>query len=180
MGRKAKLTDTILLPSKDGGSSPRPRWEVIVERVRTGIPPESAAEATGVDGSTYYRWMAEGEDRYEAGKLVKARSPYREFREAITRARAEAEAIHVAHVASASSKDWRAAAFLLERSYPQRWRKRDTVYQAGPGEGDPSVPPARVEHTFADDAPSKLADLLELVERAGSRPPAGPGERGPS
>ncbi len=180
MGRKAKLDDLILLPDGKGGSNPRKRWEVIVERVRTGIPPESAAEATGIDGATYYRWMALGVDAFEDGKVRRARPGYREFREAITRARAEAEAIHVAHVAGASVKDWRAAAFLLERSYPQRWRKRDTVYQAGPAEGDPAVPPTRVEHTVAEDAPSKLADLLELVARAGAQSPTGPGGGGTS
>lgn len=180
MGRPAKLDDTILLPDGQGGKSPRVRWEVIVERIRSSIPPESAAEATGVDASTYYRWMALGEDRWEAGKLRKARSPYREFREAVTRARAEAEAINVAHVSAAAPKDWKAAAFLLERSFAARWRRRDTVHSAGPAEGDPAVPPARVEHTLAEDAPSKLADLLDLVAKQGARPPAGPGDSGPS
>lgn len=180
MGRPAKLDDVILLPDGQGGKTPRVRWEVIVERIRSGIPPESAAEATGIGSSTYYRWMELGEERFEAGKLRRARAGFREFREAVTRARAEAEAIHVAHVAGASSKDWRAAAFLLERSYPQRWRRRDTVHQAGPAEGDPSVPATRVEHTVAEDAPSKLADLLDLVAKQGARPRPGSGDGGPS
>lgn len=178
MGRPAKLEDVILLPDGKGGQTPRVRWEVIVERIRSSIPPESAAEATGIGSSTYYRWMELGEDRFEAGRLRKARSPFREFREAVTRARAEAEAINVAHVSGAAPKDWKAAAFLLERSFANRWRRRDTVHQAGPGEGDPSIPPSRVEHTLADDAPSKLADLVELIEKQGARAPAGPGEGG--
>lgn len=186
MPRPAKLDDVLLLPGppnaggSPGGKVPRVRWEVIVERIRSSIPPESAAEATGIGASTYYRWMELGEDRFEAGKLRKARSPYREFREAVTRARAEAEAINVAHVAGAAPKDWKAAAFLLERSFAARWRRRDTLHQAGPGEGDPSIPPTRVEHTVAEDAPSKLADLLDLVAKQGARPRPGPGDGGPS
>lgn len=180
MGRPAKLDDVILLPDAQGGKTPRVRWEVIVERIRASIPPESAAEATGVDASTYYRWMEKGADHWEGGTLRRARTPYREFREAVTRARAEAEAINVAHVSTAAPKDWKAAAFLLERSFAARWRRRDTVHQAGPGEGDPSVPPTRFEHTVAEDAPSKLADLLDLVAKQGARPRPGPGDGGPS
>ena len=186
MGRKTKLDDIILLPAakkadgSDGGSVPRRRADVIVERVKAGIPNETAAESSGVDISTFYRWMEAGADRWEGGRLVRGREPYRGFRDAVIRARAEAEAAAVAIVQRAASDDWRAAAWYLERSRPQRWRRRDTVHQAGPAEGDPSPAPTRVEHTLADDAPSKLADLLDLVERAGSRPPAGPGEGGPS
>lgn len=180
MGRKTKLDDVLLLPDGKGGQTPRRRADVIIERVKAGIPYETAAESSGVDGATFYRWMEAGADHYDGGKLVRGREPYRGFRDAVTRARAEAEAAAVAIIQTAATKDWRAAAFFLERSIPQRWRKRDTVHQAGPAEGDPSPAPTRVEHTLADDAPSKLAELLDLVERAGTRPPSGPGEGGPS
>lgn len=180
MGRKTKLTDVILLPDGKGGQTPRRRADVIIERVKAGIPYETAAESSGVDGATFYRWMAQGADHFEDGKEVKAREPYRGFRGAVTRARAEAEAAMVAIIQQAAPKDWRAAAFFLERSRPANWRRRDTVHQAGPAEGDPTPAPTRVEHTLADDAPSKLADLLDLVEKAGARPPAGPGEGSPS
>lgn len=170
-GRPAKLDDVILLPDgKDPpGKTPRIRWEVIIERIRSGIPIETACLSTGVNPSTYYRWVEKGEDRWIDGHLRRATPQYRQFREAATRARAEAESIAVAHVLGAASSDWRAAAFYLERSHAERWRKRDTVYQAGPADGDPEIPDRRVVHDIDPSAAGKLGELLEIVERA-SRP----------
>jgi len=169
MGRPAKLDDVILLPAEGGGKTPRVRWEVIVERIRSGIPIETAALSTGVSSSTYYRWMALGEDRWSDGKLHRARPQFREFREAATRARAEAESMNVALVLKGASADWRAAAWYLERSHPERWRRRDTIYNAGPADGDPEIPEQRVVHGVDPGAAGKLGELLDLVEGAARR-----------
>lgn len=177
-GRKTKLGDVLLLPDGQGGQTPRIRWEVIVERVRAGIPNEVAAESTGIDQATFYRWIAWGEDRWENGKLRHARPGYREFSEAVRRARAEAEALHVGIIAKAAPEDWRASAFFLERSRPERWRRRDTIHQAGPGDGDPAVPATRVVHDIDPGAGSKLGDLLDLVAAAGGRRGAEPPTEG--
>ena len=171
MGRPAKLDDVILLPDGKGGQSPRRRWEVIVERVRAGSYPEVAAVSTGLHPSTFYRWRQMGEDRWEDGRKVPARREYRDFREALDRAEAEAEMLAVAHVQKAMTDDWRAAITYLERRAPQRWRKRETVYGAGPADDDPAIPARRVRLEVDEDAPDKLASLLELVERAAGREP---------
>ena len=171
-GRPAKLDDVILLPDGKGGQTPRVRWEVIVERIRSGIPIETACISTGVHQSTYYRWREWGEDRWIDGKLVRARPAYREFREAATRARAEAESIHVAHIATAAAKDWKASAFFLERSHPETWGRRGTIHHAGPAGDDPEIR-ARVTHDLDPLASSKLGELLDLVGGAIAR---GPGE----
>lgn len=170
MARPSKIDDTILLPDGKGGSSPRIRWEVIVERVRAGSYAEVAAASTGIGRTTYYRWLELGEDRWVDGELVRARPQYRGFRDAIDRAAAEAEMIAVAHVQRAAADDWRAAMTYLERRAPERWRRRDTVYQAGPGPGDPKLPAARVIHDLDSGAAGKLAELVELVSRASSAP----------
>lgn len=161
MGRPTKLDDLILL---DG--QPRKRWEVIVERVRQGSYPEVAAASTGVSHGTFYRWKALGEDRFEDGKRIPARPEYREFRDALDRAEAESEEEAIAHVKRAMGTDWRAAMTYLERRAPQRWRRRETVYGAGPADDDPIPPSRRVRVEVDEDAPGKLAELLELVERA--------------
>lgn len=174
MPRPAKLDDVILLPDGKGGQTPRVRWEVIVERVRSGIPIETACVATGVDTSTYYRWREKGEDRWIDGKLVRATPAYRAFRDAAMRARAEAASIHVAHIANAAPKDWKASAWFLERSQPELFGRRDTIHHAGPAGDDPEVR-ARVTHDVDPSAASKLGDLLDLVERAvSSRPSSEP------
>jgi hypothetical protein len=52
---------------------------------------------------------------------------YLDFAVHVERARAEAEVALVALITRASREDWRAAAWLLERSKPQRWGRRDNV-----------------------------------------------------
>jgi hypothetical protein len=182
MGRPTKIDDVILLPDGKGGSSPRVRWEVIVDRVRAGVPPEVAAIATGVGRATYYRWMQRGEDRWIDGRMVRAEKRYRDFRDALDRAFAEAEAVAIAHIRKAGEdpKTWQAEAWYLERSRSERWRRRDTVHQAGPADGDPPVPDRRVNVTVEPDAAARLAELLGIVEGAGAPPDAGPGDEGAS
>jgi hypothetical protein len=180
MGRPTKIDDVILLPDGKGGQTPRVRWEVIVERVRSGSYPEVAAISTGVGRATYYRWIAEGEDRWIDGRLVRANRRYRDFRDAIERAQAEAEAVAVAHIRKAGEdpKTWQAEAWYLERSRSDRWRRRDTIHSAGPGDGDPPLPIRRIIHDLDATAADKLAELLGIVEGAVAPPDAGPGDEG--
>lgn len=171
MGRPAKIDDVILLPDGKGGSTPRVRWEVIVDRVRAGSYPEVAAQSTGVSSSTFYRWRTYGEDRVENGRVVRARPQYREFREALDRAEAESEMRAIATVQKAFESDWRAAGWYLERRGPQRWRKRDSLWHAGPGEGDA---PLELELggkvNVGVDGLDKLGEVLDVLVDAGVFP----------
>lgn len=91
--------------------------ERIVAVLRSGAYVQQAAEAAGIGRSTFDDWMRRGESE------AKEDAPYRELREAVEQARAEAEARHVALIAKASARSWQAAAWLLERQYPERWGK---------------------------------------------------------
>lgn len=166
-GRPSKLDDVILLPDGKGGRTPRVRWEVIVERVRAGAYPEVAAASTGIGSTTFYRWKLLGEDRVENGKIRKARPEYREFREALDRAAAEAEMAAIATVQAAFSTDWRSAAWYAERRAPGRWRKRDSLWHGGPGEGDaPLEVGGKVD--LGGDALDKLGDILDVLAESGA------------
>lgn len=176
-GRPAKLDDVILLPDGKGGQTPRKRWEVIVERIRSGIPVETAVVSTGVGLSTYYHWREWGEDRWIAGKLVRAKPQYREFRDASTRARAEGLSVHVAHIAKGAEKDWRASAWYLERADPTNFGRHDTVALTGGGDGDPEIR-VRAMHDIDPSAAGKLAHLVELVEQASESPGPEEGDGG--
>lgn len=104
MGRPSKLTpDTAT---------------AIVEAVEAGNYPEVAAASAGVKASTYYGWMERG----RAGE-----APFVEFSEAITRARAKAEAGMVALVRTDAAKNAESARWHLERSAPDRWGRRDKL-----------------------------------------------------
>jgi len=104
MGRPSKLTPEV--------------QAAIVKGVRAGNYPEVAAESEGIHRATFYGWM-------ERGRL--GESPYSDFRDAITRARAAAERKMVRIVRTAAITDSRAAEWYLERSASDRWGRRDKL-----------------------------------------------------
>jgi transposase len=79
--------------------------QLIASRVRAGIPVEVAVRACGVGTSTHYRWQAQ----------------HPEYRELVHQARAEGELHRVAQITVAARTDWKAAAWYLEREFPDRW-----------------------------------------------------------
>jgi len=112
---------------------------------------ETACELAGVSKASFYRWM-------EAGEQEDGPQPYRDFRNAIEKARAKAEAAAVRTVRGAqvpwiqtttvegTDKDgnpisrtetktmpgeWQAAAWWLERTFPSRYGKRQTLHHEG-------------------------------------------------
>lgn len=88
----------------------------IVTLIRAGNTVEVAADAAGINRATFFDWM-------DRGTRTAARDrPYREFREQVERARAEAETILVAQIQKAArAGSYRAASWLLERRFPERW-----------------------------------------------------------
>ena len=98
---------------------------MICDAVRAGAFLAEAAEHAGVGRSTVYRWLERAEsDAADA-------QPFRDFRDALTRARASAEVGAVAIVRKHMRDDWRAAAFYLERAHPERWRRREVHEHTG-------------------------------------------------
>jgi hypothetical protein len=102
MGRPSKLTPEL--------------QERIVGLVREGNYIEIACEACGFHQSQYYRWLNIGENAKDG--------IYREFYEAVTRARAEAETELLAMVKRNAPQNPEDAKWILERSRWQRWGKR--------------------------------------------------------
>jgi hypothetical protein len=62
---------------------------------------------------------------------------FRDFRAAIKKAQARAEENALKRIQTASRKQWQAAAWWLERKYPERWGKRERVER--PVESDRSA-----------------------------------------
>jgi hypothetical protein len=89
--------------------------ERILQAVQAGNYLDTAAQYAGVDGSTMRRWVQKGE-------APNAPEPYRSFCTALKSARAAAEVRSVALINQAAGNGtWQAAAWYLERSYPDRW-----------------------------------------------------------
>lgn len=109
MGRPTKLTPEV--------------HKRIVDMVRAGNYPEVAAQAAGIPPRTYYDWMARGDE---------GREPYSQFSQGVKEAQAAAESHAVTTIRKAAMDGtWQAAAWFLERSKPERWRRRENVEVTG-------------------------------------------------
>jgi predicted DNA-binding protein (UPF0251 family) len=112
-GRPSKLTKTVAAK--------------IVEYLEVGNYQETAARAAGISRSTFHRWMKRGADAKSRGKD----SRYRDFRDSVKKAEAEAEVRAVKCVIDASETKWQAAMTYLERKFPERWSRGERREHSG-------------------------------------------------
>ena len=103
-GRKTKLT--------------RELTDEIVKRIRAGNYIKVACQAVGISHTAYFDWIKKGEQGI---------SPYSEFLYSVKKAEAEAHVTYVAIIASQAPTQWQAAAWWLERKFPDRWAKREKI-----------------------------------------------------
>jgi len=86
----------------------------VCEAIAAGNTRHDAAEYAGVGASTLFAWLARGKRKRGGGR-------YREFLEALKKAEASAIVRNVQIIQKAAGKTWQAAAWWLERKYPQDW-----------------------------------------------------------
>ncbi|HVQ43190.1 MAG TPA: hypothetical protein VMS54_13315 [Vicinamibacterales bacterium] len=96
-----------------------PVQERILTAVRAGCTFEVAAQSAGVDRATFYRWKARGEHEQ--------RGIYRDLCDALKKAEADGEVHLVALIRQEAAHTWQAAAWLLERTRPERYGRRDRL-----------------------------------------------------
>jgi hypothetical protein len=123
-GRKSKFT--------------APVKERIIEALRAGTTYEIAAQYAGISRSTLYEWIKKGEG-FDTGA-------YRTFYDNVKKAEAEGAVVHLGTIAQASKKDWKAAAWLLERRHGY---SKDGVMRAE-------------EQAKEMELPSNMLDLLKI------------------
>lgn len=94
--------------------------ERILIAIRAGNYIDTAAQSAGISKDTFYSWMTKGE-------TPGAPKEYSDFTDAVKKARAEAEVNAVAIIQQAANRgNWRAAAWYLEKSFPDRYGRTRT------------------------------------------------------
>lgn len=105
MGRNSKLTPEL--------------QEKICESLENGNYIETTCLSVGINQSTFYDWLNRGEQENN--------SLYTEFSKAVTRSQAKAEEKLLKLVLDSAPKDWRAAVWILERRFSERWANTQRV-----------------------------------------------------
>jgi hypothetical protein len=125
------------------------RRKAILEAVANGHHLKVAAALHEVSEATVHQWQ----------------HTHPEFATAIACARAEAEDKCLRVIVSAIPKDWKAAAWYLERTRPDRWARKDTLNIAGP--------------TITADLVAEAAKRAEARQIRLAQPPAESAHPGP-
>lgn len=130
-GRPSKLTDET--------------QKIIVDRLVRGNFQNEASAGAGIDAVTFCRWMEKGqrdEPQFER---------YRQFRQAVIVANAECQDVQLTRINRAASiGTWQAAAWILERRFPEEWGRKDKVQHEG----------ADAFAAFLDEVARKRAEQL--------------------
>lgn len=101
--------------------------DTIVDYIRAGNYMETAAAAAGISKDTLYNWLRRGA-RYKAGEEdynIEKYQKYAEFKDKVEQAQAEAEIRDVMIISKAAQESWQAAAWRLERKFPDKWGKKE-------------------------------------------------------
>jgi len=94
--------------------------ETVKKWITEGNYVTTACQSVGISKATFYNWMGKGEKA--TGGL------FRKFYEAVQEATAKAEQKYVGVITDAANKGtWYAAAWWLERRYPDRWGRRERL-----------------------------------------------------
>lgn len=140
-GRPTKLNDDL--------------QKVIVDSIKAGAYVETAAAFAGISKDTFYNWMRRGA-KAQTGR-------YRQFSDAVQKAQAESEMRDVASISQASRIHWQAAAWRLERKFPERWGRKEfrgTLDKEGrPTDPAPAAAPVLV-------VPAHVEDIEEWSKQA--------------
>ncbi len=153
-----RRTGTSLAPSGRNTLLTPALQRQICDSVRSGNWLETAAQAAGIDRDTLFSWKRKGRTDVEEGRTS---SIYAEFVNPIARAEAECEAAGLARIRGAAERDWRAAAWYLERRHPERWTLNQTV-KVEEAKMDGRI---TTEFILSPEAPTIVTALLDAFER---------------
>ena len=101
--------------------------EIFCAAIQKGCTYKAAASAVGVCDKTIYNWLRKGRES------TRKNCKYKQFLHATKRAEHERQQFLLERIIEATDKDWKSAAWLLERRYGYR---KDAVFDEIPEQQD--------------------------------------------
>lgn len=144
-GRPTKLTTELM--------------NEIAQYLRAGNYIETTAALVGIHRDSVYEWLKRGNAEIERvsksnrAKIRKREAIFVEFTDTVKKAQAQSEAMLVGLIGQAAQKNWTAAAWRLERKYPDKWGR--TERNVGTAQDDPVKELAKQIQDLRDARPSK-------------------------
>jgi len=133
--------------------------EEIAQYLRAGNYIETTAALVGINRDSIYEWLKRGAAEQERliknprARLRKREEIYVEFSDTVKKAQAQSEAMLVGLIGKAASKNWTAAAWRLERKFPDKWGR--TERNTAQAQDDPVKELAKQIQDLRDDKSSE-------------------------
>ena len=144
-GRPTKLTTELM--------------NEIAQYLRAGNYIETTAALVGIHRDSVYEWLKprnaeiERVSKSNRANIRKREAIFVEFTDTVKKAQAQSEAMLVGLIGQAAQKNWTAAAWRLERKYPDKWGR--TERNVGTAQDDPVKELAKQIQDLRDARPSK-------------------------
>ena len=119
----------------------------ILEYIQVGMTNVAACHLCNINEDTYYEWM----------------KVHAEFSEAIKEAEEKAEVVDLDFIRQARPRSWQAAAWRLERRFPERYALKNRHEVSGPG-GRP-LPITTTSTTKIDLSAITTDTLIEFIKQ---------------
>ncbi|MDO8307001.1 MAG: hypothetical protein Q7V58_01415 [Actinomycetota bacterium] len=131
----------------------------LLEATAALLAPDVVADYAGVGRSTYFGWLSRGREAEEARndghEVAASEQPFLDFLDRLTVVRATAEVNALREIEQAAHRgNWRAAAWILERRYPERWGPIGRRRKAESQESAPLVSVAELEAAIERISPA--------------------------
>jgi hypothetical protein len=147
----------------------------VAQLLKAGNYFETTAVLVGKSKVTLYSWIRRGRrerHRLEEDSRAKERrseAPFIAFLNAVEKAQAHAEVVDVAAISAGARVSWQAAAWRLERKFPERWGRRSHLKVALQREVDSFI--ADLKAALDPSTFQVVADAIEGIcsgRKAGS------------
>ena len=133
--------------------------EEVAKYLRAGNYIETTAALVGINRDSIYEWLKRGAAEQERlmknprARLRKREEIFVEFSDTVKKAQAQSEAMLVGLIGKAAQKNWTAAAWRLERKYPDKWGR--TERNVATAQDDPVKELAKQISDLRDDKSSE-------------------------
>jgi hypothetical protein len=159
-------------PARREGSWGRPTAftpatkKIILACIRKGMYPSEAAARAGIHYSTLKAWLGQGYDyqalRIDGEKLAARERALADFYVAFQGKEAEHVEDLLTNIERIGVQDgqWTALMTILERRYPDRWKKREQTEVVSVGGGELKI--------HIDNSPKALIEVLKVLHESGA------------
>ena len=131
--------------------------EEIAKYLRAGNYIDTTAALVGINRDSIYEWVKRGAAEQERlmknprARIRKREQIFVEFSDTVKKAQAQSEAMLVGLVGKAAEKNWTAAAWRLERKFPDKWGR--TERNVATAQDDPLKDIAKQIEDLRNDRP---------------------------